>query len=85
MPRTVAVFDWDGVVIDSSVAHERSWDALAKEENLPLPADHFVRGFGRKNEWIIPQLLGWTAEATEVNRLSLRKEALYRRYFRISC
>jgi beta-phosphoglucomutase-like phosphatase (HAD superfamily) len=31
MPRTVAVFDWDGVVIDSSVAHERSWEALAQE------------------------------------------------------
>ena len=50
MPRTVAVFDWDGVVIDSSVAHERSWEALAKEENLPLPADHFKRGFGKRNE-----------------------------------
>ena len=57
MPRTVAVFDWDGVVIDSSVAHERSWEALAKEENLPLPADHFKRGFGKRNELIIPDIL----------------------------
>ena len=78
MPRTVAVFDWDGVVIDSSVAHERSWEALAKEENLPLPADHFKRGFGKRNELIIPDILNWTRDPAEVKRLSHRKEALYR-------
>ena len=78
MGRTVAVFDWDGVVIDSSVAHERSWDALAKEANLPLPADHFKRGFGKRNELIIPDILGWASEPAEVKRLSNRKEALYR-------
>ncbi len=78
MGRTVAVFDWDGVVIDSSVAHERSWEALAKEEGLPLPADHFKRGFGKRNELIIPDILGWAREPTEVKRLSNRKEALYR-------
>jgi len=78
MPRTVAVFDWDGVVIDSSVAHERSWEALAEEEKLPLPPDHFKRGFGKRNELIIPDILGWTRDQTEVRRLSKRKEALYR-------
>ena len=78
MPRTVAVFDWDGVVIDSSVAHERSWEALAAEEKLPLPSDHFKRGFGKRNEVIIPDILGWTRDAAEVKRLSNRKEALYR-------
>jgi len=78
MPRTVAVFDWDGVVIDSSVAHERSWEALTKGENLPLPADHFKRGFGKRNELIIPDILGWASEPAEVKRLSNRKEALYR-------
>lgn len=78
MPRTVAVFDWDGVVIDSSVAHERSWEALAQEEGRALPADHFKRGFGKRNELIIPDILGWSHDAAEVKRLSQRKEALYR-------
>ena len=78
MGRTVAVFDWDGVVIDSSVAHERSWEALAKEEGLPLPADHFRRGFGKRNELIIPEILGWTRDTGEVRRLADRKEFLYR-------
>lgn len=73
-----AIFDWDGVIVDSSFAHERSWELLAAEERLALPEGHFKKGFGRKNEHIIPNILGWAAEAAEVKRLADRKEALYR-------
>jgi HAD superfamily hydrolase (TIGR01509 family) len=74
-----AVFDWDGVIIDSSRHHEESWVRLAAEEGgRLLPEGHFKKGFGRKNEWIIPHLLGWTEDPAEIRRLSLRKEALYR-------
>ncbi len=72
------IFDWDGVIIDSSRQHEASWERLAAEERCALPAGHFKAGFGKKNEWIIPELLGWAREPTEIHRLSLRKEALYR-------
>lgn len=73
-----AIFDWDGVVIDSSRHHEESWERLAAEEGRSLPEGHFKEGFGRKNEWIIPNLLQWPGDAAEIKRLSLRKEALYR-------
>lgn len=72
-----ALFDWDGVVMDSAAAHERSWEDLAAEEKFALPADHFIRGFGKRNQTILPDL-GWATEAAEVERLSLRKEVLYR-------
>lgn len=72
------LFDWDGVIIDSSKQHEESWERLAAEEGQSLPTDHFVQGFGKKNEFIIPNLLGWAHDPAEVHRLSLRKEALYR-------
>jgi HAD superfamily hydrolase (TIGR01509 family) len=73
-----AIFDWDGVVIDSSAHHEESWERLAKETGYQLPLGHFKKGFGMKNEFIIPNLLQWTTDPTEIGRLSLRKEALYR-------
>jgi beta-phosphoglucomutase family hydrolase len=73
-----ALFDWDGVVIDSSRQHEESWALLAQEVGRPLPADHFLRGFGMKNQVIIPEILGWTHDPDEIHRLSLRKEELYR-------
>jgi HAD superfamily hydrolase (TIGR01509 family) len=77
-----AVFDWDGVIINSAAHHEASWERLAKECGKALPEGHFKRGFGMKNEFIIPELLGWTNVPTEVRILSLRKEALYRQLVR---
>jgi HAD superfamily hydrolase (TIGR01509 family) len=72
------VFDWDGVVVDSAPQHEASWECLAAEEGLDLPHAHFQRGFGRRNHYIIPQVLGWTHDPGEIERLSRRKEVLYR-------
>ena len=72
-----ALFDWDGVVMDSAGAHERSWEALAAEEKFTLPADHFLRGFGKRNVSIFPDL-GWATDEKEISRLSLRKEEHYR-------
>lgn len=73
-----AIFDWDGVIIDSSRYHEKSWNLLASEEGLSLPPGHFQKSFGMRNEMIIPQILHWTNDPGEIHRLSLRKEALYR-------
>jgi beta-phosphoglucomutase family hydrolase len=82
MNKRGAIFDWDGVIINSARHHERSWERLAAEVGKILPEDHFVKGFGRKNEFIIPELLGWTRDIEEVRKLSLRKEALYREVVR---
>lgn len=72
------LFDWDGVILDATRLHERSWELLAAENRLPLPPGHFKRGYGMKNEVIIPEILGWTREPVEIRRLSLRKEELFR-------
>jgi len=76
------IFDWDGVIVNSSRSHELSWERLAAEEGRVLPAGHFQRGFGMKNETIIPTLLGWTSDLDEIRRLSDRKEVLYRQLIR---
>jgi len=73
-----ALFDWDGVVIDSAHAHEQSWERLSEETGKELPPDHFLRGFGKRNEVIFPEILKWTNDPDEIRALSLQKEALYR-------
>src|ERR1700750_599028 len=73
-----AIFDWDGVVIDSSSHHEESWERLARAISKPLGPDTVKRVCGMKNEFIIPSILSWTEDAGEIKRFSLRKEALYR-------
>ncbi len=72
------LFDWDGVVVDSSRQHEESWEALAEEEGLPLFDGHFKLGFGKRNQLIIPEILKWANDPTEIERLGDRKEVLYR-------
>lgn len=76
------IFDWDGVVIDSSAQHERSWELLADEIGKSLPEGHFKAGFGKKNQIIIPDLLGWSHDPAEIERLGARKEELYRELVR---
>ncbi|MFM7375783.1 MAG: HAD family hydrolase, partial [Chthoniobacterales bacterium] len=77
MPLRAVIFDWDGVVVDSSAHHERSWEVLAAQRGLPLPSDHFKRGFGKKNNVIIPDL-GWATAPEEVDALANEKEEIYR-------
>ena len=75
-------FDWDGVVIDSSAQHEKSWELLAHEIQKPLPPGHFKAGFGKKNQEIIPNLLRWSNDPEEIRKLGERKEELYRELVR---
>jgi beta-phosphoglucomutase family hydrolase len=82
MSKFAAIFDWDGVVIDSSTQHEKSWELLAAEIGKPLPDGHFKRGFGKKNQVIIPEVLAWSHNPEEIQRLGDRKEELYRELVR---
>ncbi len=79
-----AIFDWDGVIIDSEAQHRRSWDRLAEETGLSFPKGAFEKSFGMRNAQIIPDILGWAAPGDhgEIARLADRKESLYREEIR---
>ena len=72
------IFDWDGIIIDSSEHHIEGWRRLAKEEHLVFPEHLFKQSFGMKNEEIIPQLWKWTNDISEIRRIDRKKEAMYR-------
>lgn len=73
-----AIFDWDGVIIDSGKLHARSWQLLAAELGQVVASDSFMRGFGMKSARIIEEIHHWAKEPAEIARLTNRKEALYR-------
>lgn len=73
-----ALFDWDGVIIDSANAHEKSWEQLSRDVGLPLPSDHFLRGFGKRNEVIFPEILEWSTDPVQIREWSSLKEKRYR-------
>lgn len=78
MPLKGVIFDWDGVVINSALLHEKSWEVLAEELALKLPPNHFKLGFGKRNEIIIPEILKWTKDPDECQKWGNRKEEIYR-------
>jgi len=80
MPELGFIFDWDGVVVDSSALHEKSWMALGQEIGLPLPPNHFKQGFGKRNEIIIAEILKWTEDGQQIKLWGDRKEELYREF-----
>lgn len=85
MPLAAVIFDFDGVVIDSHEAHERSWFALADELGRPFTKDLFVSTFGQRNDSILP-LLGWAdaGDSLRIRELGDRKEEIYREILRES-
>lgn len=73
-----AIFDLDGVLVDTGWAHKQAWYDLAEKEGFSVTDEFFYRTFGMRNYQIIPMLLGQKLPAKEVNRLSEWKEKRYR-------
>jgi beta-phosphoglucomutase-like phosphatase (HAD superfamily) len=76
--RWAALFDWDGVLVDSKALHQNAWDRVAREFGHPHGPEDFRRHFGSQNRRAIVDLLRWTADDAEVERISSRKEVIYR-------
>lgn len=79
-----AIFDWDGVVIDSHDQHRESWFQLAEQIGRPMTAELFSESFGMRNEQIIPDLFQWadSADTEAIQQLADEKEELYRELIR---
>src|SRR5688572_27045668 len=77
-PRFGALFDWDGVIVDSKQLHHAAWDEVALELGFPHGPEDFARTFGTQNWRAISEILRWTSDPAEIERISLRKELLYR-------
>jgi HAD superfamily hydrolase (TIGR01509 family) len=77
-PTFGALFDWDGVIVDSKQLHRAAWDEVARELGFPHGAEDFARTFGTQNWRAISEILRWTSDPLEIERISLRKELLYR-------
>lgn len=78
MADRAAIFDLDGVLMDSGAFHLEAWRRMAAELDAPFEDAFFWRTFGMTNGRILPQLLGRELHPEESRELSERKEALYR-------
>ena len=75
---TAAIFDMDGVLIDSEPHHHAAWHRLCVEEGISLTVSEVAeRTLGRPVRESLPTLLGRSLDADEHERLVRRKAKIY--------
>ena len=75
-----AIFDMDGVLVDTYQAHYRSWLELARAEGLDFSEEDFAQTFGWTSREVIAKLwAGNFISAARVAAMDAEKEAAFRR------
>jgi beta-phosphoglucomutase-like phosphatase (HAD superfamily) len=78
VPRHAAIFDMDGVLVDSEPHHHAAWHRLCLEEGISLTvAEVAERTLGRPVRESLPTLLGRSLDSDEHERLVRRKAVIY--------
>src|SRR5689334_1562337 len=74
-----ALFDLDGTLVDNMNLHTDAWVEVSARYGPPVPRDRFIREWaGKKNEELIPLMLGRDATPQELAEIAADKESRYR-------
>ena len=77
-PPCLAIFDHDGVLVDSLEMHQAAWLDLGRREDLEITHEFIRETFGMTNPSIFEKLKGGSISEAEIARLGDLKEACYR-------
>ncbi|MCE7870534.1 HAD family phosphatase [bacterium CPR1] len=77
-----AIFDMDGVLVDSHESHFAAWNELGRRHGVPFELPLFERTFGSHNAQILPVWLGREVSPEELENLAGEKEELFRAHVR---
>ncbi len=75
---SLAIFDHDGVLVDSFELHQEAWLELGRRAGLPITPKFIHKTFGMTNPSILRELLGAQITPDEIARYSDQKEICYR-------
>jgi beta-phosphoglucomutase len=76
--RLLAIFDHDGVLVDSLELHQQAWVELGARAGFPITPAFVQETFGMANPSIFRKLLGDSVTPEEVASYTEQKEACYR-------
>jgi beta-phosphoglucomutase len=74
----LAIFDHDGVLVDSLESHTQAWLEMGRREGLNLSPQFVHETFGMTNPSIFRRLLGDSVSDADLQRYSDLKESYYR-------
>ena len=78
-PPLLAIFDHDGVLVDSLAFHQQAWVELGREAGLPITAEFIHETFGMTNPAIFRRLFGDDLHPDKAKRYTDLKEGAYRK------
>ncbi len=76
---TGVIWDMDGVIVDTAPYHFTAWQQTFAKRGIIYTLAQFKQSFGRRNEAIIPEILGKPVSPEEIAAVAREKEALFRR------
>lgn len=76
--RYLAIFDHDGVLVDSLGPHQQAWQEMGRRTGLPFTPEFIHETFGMTNPSIFRRLLGDAITDEDIRRYSDMKEECYR-------
>jgi HAD superfamily hydrolase (TIGR01509 family) len=74
----LAIFDHDGVLVDTLKLHQDAWEELGRQTGMALSPELIHQTFGMTNPSILRLVAGDTITDAEIAGLSDRKEVCYR-------
>lgn len=80
-PRAI-LWDLDGTLIDTAPIHWRTWKEILAPEGVDLTWEIFAPTFGQRNDTSLRAWLNRDLADAEIERISSKKEALYRETIR---
>ena len=81
LPIHAVLFDLDGTLVDNMPFHTSAWLETGRLLNVALTREQILGFAGRKNEEILPVILGRPLHPEELTRFAEQKEARYRELY----
>ncbi|HUV75937.1 MAG TPA: HAD family phosphatase [Dehalococcoidales bacterium] len=72
------IWDMDGVIADTALYHFKAWQDVFRKRRGSYTEEDFKRNFGRRNDTIIPNIMGGNLSSSEVEAIAGEKEDNYR-------
>lgn len=81
LPIRAVLFDLDGTLVDNMPFHIAAWMEFGRVFGRELTHEQIMGFAGRKNEEIVPVIVGRTLHPEELSRFAHQKEARYRELY----
>jgi len=79
--KIAVIFDMDGVIVQNDYYHCKAWQNFCNNYGMEIEFDVVKSWFGNINRTILQRLFGNTLTDEEIEKMSYRKEEIYREIY----